>query len=101
MNTSSTTILVISKKESFDFGCPYCGSCSDSAFSFGGCEFLECRDCNCGSVLINESFDEVFQIKVDNTKLINLIGKHPFRRNSDSIIAIKPYSSTPFMLNVN
>lgn len=85
MNTTSE-LVVISKQELSDFGCPNCGSKHGSvfftynktAYSWG------CYECGEDLIIVESSISEVNDITFKNTLLVNMVGVHPWNPGHDS-----------------
>lgn len=95
-------LYVINQFDLLKFGCPHCGCVEGVRFlSFGTCFIWGCEDCAEEIAVVKEKLDEVLQIKIRNTDIRNLIGRHPYRNCSDIVVPrLQPFTMpSNFLLN--
>jgi hypothetical protein len=76
-------LVVISKLDLSNFGCPYCGSVKGGIFIINGtCSIWGCEDCAFECAIVLASINEVNQFDIRNTKIVDYVGNHPRRIKS-------------------
>lgn len=85
-------LIVINQLDLLAFGCPHCGCIKGGAFlSLGTCSLWSCETCAAECAVVEESICEMSEIKIRDTDICDLIGRHPYETKSkpnDQIIVI-------------
>jgi hypothetical protein len=94
VNHPQPKLYVISQFDLAEFGCPHCGSTEGGAFlSYGTCSLWGCEQCASECAVVEGTVKEIFQIKVRDTDIQDLIGNHPYKDKgfNDRMIGVEKF----------
>ena len=73
-------LMVVTHQDLQNYGCPHCGSFNGFTFlsGHGGFYSWSCEHCLDDCFAVQLSISEVDNITFKNTRILNMVGNHPF-----------------------
>jgi hypothetical protein len=85
-------LYVISQNDLLQFGCPHCGCVDGGMFiTWQSVSLWCCDDCAKEIVIVKKSIFEIFEMKIQDTDVLDYIGKHPYKGKSDCMISVETF----------